>query len=109
MKVIIFIFFLILFSSLHCVEFDNLNGSDLMLGIGARQIALGGAGSLLSNSPGSVFWNAASLSTIKDYQLQIDLETPDQINNLVFVLNSPKFRPLNYLCFFKWSQHQGSQ
>jgi len=86
------LFLLLISCSLHCVEFDNLNGSDLMMGIGARQIALGGAGSLLENSPGSIFWNAASLSTIRDHQLQIDLENPYQINNLIFVLNSSKFQ-----------------
>ncbi|MDO9577886.1 MAG: hypothetical protein Q7J16_08375 [Candidatus Cloacimonadales bacterium] len=86
------LFFFFLSTSLLCVEFKNLNGSDLMMGIGARQIALGGAGSLLSDSPGSIYWNAAGLAEINNSQLQIDLETPVQVNNLILVINSPKFQ-----------------
>lgn len=91
-KIIFSFLFIILSGSLISVEFDNLNGSDLMMGIGARQIALGGAGSLLSDSPGSIYWNAAGLAEINNSQLQIDLETPGQINNLILVINSPKFQ-----------------
>lgn len=84
------------FSILQAVDFTNLNGSDLMLGIGARQIALGGAGTLLSDAPGSIYWNPAGLAGMKDEKLQLDMENPVQINNLIFVWNSENLRLKNY-------------
>ncbi|HPR18401.1 MAG TPA: hypothetical protein PLD62_09160 [Candidatus Cloacimonadota bacterium] len=82
--------FFLLTSLLFPVEFDNLNGSDLMLGVGARQIALGGAGSLIESSPATIFWNPAGLADFENSELQIDFETPIQVNDLVFVFSHPK-------------------
>lgn len=92
---ILFVLFFQTIIFLESVNFEKLNGSDLLLGIGARQIALGGAGSLLKESPGSIYWNPALLASINDQELQIDLESPNQINNLILVLNSSKFKILS--------------
>jgi len=88
---IILLFFILLSYSLSGVEFENLSGSDLMLGIGAREISLGGAGSLLENSPGSIYWNAAGLADIIDTNIQIDIESPWAVKNLILVINSKFF------------------
>ena len=84
-----FIFITLLSIALFSVEFDNLNGSDLMLGVGARQISLGGAGTSLVNSPACIYWNSAGLAEIKNTELQIDLESPTQVNDILILLHDP--------------------
>jgi hypothetical protein len=75
---------------MHSVDFENLSGADLMIGIGAQQIALGGAGTLVDDNPGSIYWNAANLADMSGYQLQIDFESPALVKNFIFIY-SPEF------------------
>lgn len=92
-KIIFFILNILIFSLFGSVDFTNLSGSDLALGIGSRQIALGGAGTLLEDAPGSIFWNAAGISLVTNSQIQIDFQSFTDFKNAIFIWK-PKFLKL---------------
>ncbi len=52
-------------NALADVSFDNLYGSDLGMGIGARAIGLGGAFVSIADDASSVYWNPAGMAGIK--------------------------------------------
>jgi hypothetical protein len=76
------------------VDFDYLSGSDLFIGIGAKQIGMGGIGTLIENSAASVYWNPAGLSSIHGHQVELDLEIPWDVKNLILIFQ-PKFLKIN--------------
>ncbi len=47
------------------VDFEYLNGSDLITGIGARAIGLGGAFVSVADDASAVYWNPAGLTQLK--------------------------------------------
>jgi hypothetical protein len=73
--------------NLNGVNFSHISGSDLFIGIGAQQIALGGAGTLVQNSAASIYWNVANLSQIARNQAELDLEIPQDVKNLILIFN----------------------
>ncbi|MCF7792801.1 MAG: hypothetical protein K9N09_02455 [Candidatus Cloacimonetes bacterium] len=94
MKKISIIILLILNTLLSAVDFDYLTGSDLFIGVGAKQIGMGGTGSLIENSAASIYWNPAGLNSIRGNQLEIDLEIPWDAKNAIFIFK-PDFLKLN--------------
>ncbi|MCF7792799.1 MAG: hypothetical protein K9N09_02445 [Candidatus Cloacimonetes bacterium] len=92
----IFLSFLILIAFSHqligSVNFTNLSGSDLALGIGSQQIALGGAGTLVEDAPGSIFWNAAGISRISHSQIQIDFQSFTDFKNAILIWKPDFFK-----------------
>ncbi len=62
------------------VDFDELNGSDLGMGIGARAIGLGGAFVSIADDASATFWNPAGLTNIKSDQLLLSADLPDDFS-----------------------------
>jgi long-subunit fatty acid transport protein len=93
--VILFIFYIIFLNLIAGVNFTNLSGSDLALGVGSRQISLGGAATLLDDAPGSVFWNPAGISLTQHSQLQIDFQSFTDFKNAIFVWKPKFLKPNN--------------
>ena len=71
------------------VDFDELNGSDLGMGIGARAIGLGGAFVSIADDASATFWNPAGLTNIKSNQflLSADLPADFSASSLVYRLS----------------------
>lgn len=93
MKIILFITLLICSTFLHAVDFDYLTGSDLFIGVGSKQIGMGGSGTLVKNSAASIYWNAAGLANIQGNQIEIDLEIPWDAKNAILIFQ-PDFLKL---------------
>lgn len=94
MRNIFIIVFLIIIVNVNAVNFDHLTGSDLFIGIGAKQIAMGGVGTLVKNSAASIYWNPAGLNSMRGNQIELDLEIPWDIKNLILIFQ-PKFMKIN--------------
>jgi len=62
------------------VNFDELNGSDLGMGIGARAIGLGGAFVSIADDASATFWNPAGLSHITSNRLLLSADLPDHFS-----------------------------
>jgi hypothetical protein len=45
---------------------------------------------LIEYSPASIFWNPAGLADFENTKMQVDLETPFQVNNAMVVWNHPQ-------------------
>ena len=80
------------------VDFDELNGSDLGMGIGARAIGLGGAFVSIADDASATFWNPAGLTNIKSDQLLLSADLPDDFSAFSLVYK-PSFWELEKLSF----------
>ncbi len=72
------------------VDFKNLNGSDLGMGIGARATGLGGAFVSIADDASAVFWNPAGLVNILEKQLFLSADFPHDFSAFSLIL-SPSF------------------
>ena len=70
------------------VSFDELNGSDFGMGIGARAIGLGGAFVSIADDASATFWNPAGLANMKSNQFLLSADLPDD-----FSASSLVYRP----------------
>lgn len=80
------------------VNFDELNGSDLGMGIGARAIGLGGAFVSIADDASATFWNPAGLTNIKSNQFLLSADLPDDFSASSFIYR-PSFWELEKLSF----------
>jgi len=84
MKRIIFLAIVIAFSMpIHSnseVSFDEFNGSDLGMGIGARAMALGGAFVSIADDASATFWNPPGLTNLKSNQFLLSADLPDDFS-----------------------------
>ena len=80
------------------VDFDELNGSDLGMGIGARAIGLGGAFVSIADDASGTFWNPAGLTNIEGDQFLLSGDLPNNFtaSSLVY---KPSFWGLENLNF----------
>jgi hypothetical protein len=62
------------------VEFDRVNGSDLIMGIGARAIGMGGAFVAVSDDATAIFWNPAGLTRLPGSQLHLSAYVPSDFS-----------------------------
>jgi hypothetical protein len=80
----IFLCALLLFLSMNShgadVEFDRVNGSDLIMGIGARAIGMGGAFVAVSDDASAIFWNPAGLTRLPGSQLHFSAYAPSDFS-----------------------------
>ena len=80
------------------VNFDELNGSDLGMGIGARAIGLGGAFVSIADDASATFWNPAGLTNIKSNQFLLSADLPDDFSASSLIYK-PSFWELEKLSF----------
>jgi len=80
------------------VNFDELNGSDLGMGIGARAIGLGGAFVSIADDASATFWNPAGLSHITSNRLLLSADLPDHFSAASLVYK-PSFWELEKVDF----------
>jgi len=80
------------------VNFDELNGSDLGMGIGARAIGLGGAFVSIADDASATFWNPAGLTNIKSNQFLLSADLPDDFSASSLIYR-PSFWELEKLSF----------
>jgi len=80
------------------VNFDELNGSDLGMGIGARAIGLGGAFVSIADDASATFWNPAGLTNIKSNQFLLSADLPDDFSASSLIYR-PAFWELEKLSF----------
>ena len=68
------------------VDFDELNGSDLVTGMGARAIGLGGAFVSIADDASAAFWNPAGLARMRNNQFLLSADLPNDFSasSLVF-------------------------
>ena len=59
------------------VAYDALYGSDLMMGIGARAMGLGGAFVSIADDASATFWNPAGLPNMRTNQFLLSADLPD--------------------------------
>jgi hypothetical protein len=78
------------------VVFDELNGSDLGMGVGARAIGMGGAFVAIADDPSATFWNPAGLTQPKNNQFLLSAGLPDDFNACSLVYK-PSFWQLERL------------
>jgi len=76
------------------VQFDQLYGSDLGMGIGARAIGMGGAYVSIAQDPSAIFWNPAGLININHVELFLSAETPKDFS-AASLIYKPKINFLN--------------
>ena len=80
------------------VDFDELNGSDLVTGIGARAIGLGGAFVSIADDASATFWNPAGLTNMRNNQLLLSADLLDDFSasSLVFKPSSWGLEKVNF-------------
>lgn len=60
------------------VAFDQLYGTDLGLGVGARAISLGGAFTAVADDGSALFWNPAGMTQTKTSQVYLSAGWPER-------------------------------
>ena len=75
---------LVLHSQLYADSFDA-QGSDLLMGVGAKNIATGGASTANTNDIYAIFYNPAGLSEIKSAQLSISTQADAKLGYVNFL------------------------
>ncbi|MGH1369418.1 MAG: hypothetical protein ACRBCL_12465 [Maritimibacter sp.] len=60
-------------------------GSDTVLGLGARHLAMGGTGTATANDPYAVYWNPARLSAVEGTQISINRQLNAKLRPYTFI------------------------
>jgi hypothetical protein len=84
-----FLFFTITEESMSDVHFDRLNGTDLGMGTGARAIGFGGAFTAVSDDASAAFWNPAGLSQLKNSQVLLSYDLPNEFSSAILIFKPP--------------------
>ncbi len=75
------------------VEFDRVDGADLLMGIGGRAVGLGGAFVSIADDASAIFWNPSGLTQLAGNQLSYSTYIPSGISAAAFVYQ-PNWAPL---------------
>lgn len=71
------------------VHFEELSGTDLGMGTGARAIGLGGAFTAVADDVSATFWNPAGLSTLKSNEAHLSCYFPNEFSAASFAVKPP--------------------
>lgn len=95
-KLSLLCFILFFTTSSFAFKLDELSGSDLGMGTGARAIALGGAFTALADDASACFWNPAGLVHVKKNEFTVMIDTPREVSLLAIVIRDKGGRVANW-------------
>ena len=75
------------------VEFEQVNGADLLMGIGGRAVGLGGAFVSIADDASALFWNPSGLTQLDGDQLYLSAYVSSDISAAAFI-HQPDWAPL---------------
>lgn len=75
------------------VRFQNITGSDLEMGVGARAVGLSGAFVAVADDASAVFWNPSGLTQLPDNELFLSADLPGEISSAALIYR-PGFKVL---------------
>ncbi len=88
--------FVLLFPFTANARTFKAEGSDLLIGVGAEQMALGGAAAATTDDIYSIFWNPAGLSELKESQFSISKQINSSLSPINFLALSLVSDRLNF-------------